>query len=525
MFLLTVESGEVRLNGQKIERADLGKKWARAKSAFYPPGTDTSAIETLMKPPDVAWVGRGGDSPSFTFKVHRDGQFRIAPFSSWGVDEEHPRRGLDAIEELRTAAGILRGGAGRTLGSTAGKVCKQEAERDHLGQLQPQFRTLAHSAIHQGPTVVLRGGCDDGIEIDRVAAFLQGMRRPVPVNWIAWPDVTWAELEGIEDEGIARAAVYLDPGAWAGRLPPLPVRTSGGTIYPVGLVAGVWTLGLLRQAVSLGAVVLELEEVALAACENVHARAADVIDAVPHKGLRKLLYTRYWGRLAAVGGFDGSPEQREETDVRINHSLLWWRWSGMTVGKDGAPDYRPDQAAFIATSNHLEMNARIATIPPDGLIAAHVDALWIDGSIHEPGEPGGWKEKARGPLRWYATGTYSHDDQGNLGDKGIPARKPGGLEHHAQGCKAKPLTTKRMNEWTGGLRKTGDWIRRWGVLGGPSQTDPGATSDPPVHGENHRTYRPESIPSVSDPDAWISGWPSTPELADRLKTLSILDVW
>lgn len=510
MYVATVEHSEVYLNGFHVTRADLGKKWARGCVAYYPPGTDLEVLEGLMQAGDDAWTGRQGGSPSYTLRPQKNATFRFVPFSSWGVEQEDAQKGIDEIGELITACSELEGGASRSAAGTAGKLARKLIPREKMHQLAPQWRTLAHSAIHQGPTVVLRGGCADGIEWDRIGAFLQGMRSPVPVAWIPWHDTDWSYVEELPDEGIARATCYLDPDRWAGRLPPLPVRTSGGTIYPVGYVSGVWTLGLLRDAAAMGAEVEHIDEVALAACEPIHARVADRIDAIKHPGLRKMLYTRYWGRLAFAGGWKGTIEKQADTDVKIGTSALWWRWDGRTLGGTCPPDYRPDQAAFIAAHNHRAVNREADRLPPDALVAAHVDALWIDASIAHDIDPApdGWKIKGRGPLRWYATGTYTHAG-----------------EHHAQGCPGK-IDDARMTEWVaGGLRDGAEWVRRWNPLGGSAKTDPGAISDPPEHGPRHHVGRPLRIPSVLDDDEWINGWPRSEELRTTLESMTVMDIW
>lgn len=511
IHLVTVDPfGVVCINGEVVKMGDFHSKALRGGTGYYPPGTNTRPLERLMGPDDTAYSGRNVKSPSFSYKSKR-GSFRIAPFASWGVEEKDPKKGLSMIFDKIGQLAELEGGAGKTLASTAGKVGRKLAiEPNEIRQLAPQYRALAHQAIHQGPTVVLRGGCQEGIEVDRVKAFLQGMRAPVPVGWTPLLGATWDLIAELPDPGMVRATVWIEPDRCKGKLPPLPVKTSGGTVYPVGLVQGCWTLDLLRQAVRLwGVEVRELAEVALAACEPIHAPAADYIESLP-KGIAKDLYTRYWGRLAAVGGWEGTIRESEGA-VRLDGSDLWWRWAGATIGSHQAPDYRPDQAAFIADSNHRAMNEVIAGLPTDALIAAHVDALWIDQTVmgaETYTAPAGFKEKRRGELRFYATGTYDHAG-----------------ELHAMGC-PDDLTgadgPAKMAAWTAGLKLEGNWIRRWHPMGGPCQTDPGALSDPPIHTEDH-LLPPGAVPPCGS-EAWNDrGWPT--DEYSWLNDYSMLEVW
>jgi hypothetical protein len=357
---------------------------------------------------------------------------------------------------------------------------------------------------------VLRGGCAEGVEIDRVAAFLKGMRAPVPVSLTPLLGATWELIAELPDPGFVRATVWIEPDRFGGKLPPLPVKTSGGTVYPVGLVQGCWTLDLLRQAERLhGVEVRELAEVALAACEPIHAPAADFIETLP-KSVGKDLYTRYWGRLAAAGGWEGRTWEKEGA-VKLDGSDLYWTWEGVTIGNQQGPDYRPDQAAFIADHNHRAMNEVIATLPADALIAAHVDALWIDQSVMGRDTyqaPAGFKEKRRGALRFYGTGTYDH-----CGDL------------HAMGCPddlSGPKGRELLDRWVAGLKLEGTWIRRWHPFGGPCQLDPGGISDPPIHTEDH-LVAPGAVPACGS-EAWNDrGWPT--EEYSWLEKYSILEVW
>jgi len=506
MYALTIEGDDVRLNGAIVTREDFRSKGLRGKTAYYPAGQDVKKLEALMDSEDDAWQGRQNGTPSYTFRAHKDGFFHVMPATVWGSESTDPGTALKEVWDMKTATAELGCGAGRTLPSTAGRLTRS-LQGKKLWSLAPQWRSLAHAAIHQGPTVCLRGGASDAIHIDRVGAFLQGMRRPVPVAWVAWPGCDWAEV-GPEEHGIARAVVWIDPEDWAGRLPPLPVKTSGGTLYPTGIVTGVWTFDLLRQAEAMGAVVQEIEECQLATkLEKIHEAAADRIEAIEDKRLRKGLYLRAWGRWAGTGGWQGTTDKRGEEDLRFGQSRLYWRWTGVTVGGHAAQDYRPDWAAFVSTSNQIEMNREIAKLGPDQLVAAHVDALWIDTRGEGYSLPSGWRAERRGPVRWYRVGTYSHLNV-----------------HKAQGCPWDIKGEADMLRWVGTEPRASDtWIRRWSPLGGPAWKDPHATSDPPVHTWEMRQHRPHQIPSCCDLEAWSGGWPV--EKWKHLEKMSVLEAF
>ena len=506
MFILTNEGESLFLNGEPLDREQMRNKQLRAQTAYYPNGTNEKLLEYLMEGDDTAWSGRNGGGASYVFKGKK-GAFHVrGAAGSWGVEDTDPAIVARKIWNLITACAELEGGAGKTLASTAGRICRKFADPVGLGQLQPQFRTMAHASIHQGASVCMKGGARIAVEYDRIKAFLYSLYRPVPVSWAAYPGATIDDLSP-DDQGMARAVLYLDPALWAGRLPPLPVKTSGGTIYPTGYVGGVWPLFLIFQALSFGAEMVELQDVALCACAPVHEVAADRMLQIKDDDIRKGAYTRYWGRLASCGGWEGTVQKKADTDIRLQGSILWWRWSGTTIGGTAPPDYRPDHAAWISCDNHREMNKVIHALPAGALVASHVDAIWVDADAHPMKAPEGFKEKARGTLRFYRTGTYNHDG-----------------ELHAQGCPWPLRTVADMDRWIGLEENRGaqSWIRKW--HGGiPAVESFSATSDPPFHPASFIAPAPP-VPPACHPGAWENGWP-TESYRPVLENMTINEVW
>lgn len=482
--------GRPHINGAQVTRQDFGHKWARGKRAYYAKGTAHQCLEKIMQPEDSAFRGRGTSGTSYTFRAHKRGFFHIESAETAGSDA----LGYDALYEINALKNVWNAllpdeiGAGRTVAGTAGRICRALAPI--AGAQLPRDRMLAHAAVHQGPIAVCRGGADDCIEIDRIQAFLQGMREGVPLDLHPQPAADGLKILDGEAQGIMRAIVWVNPGTYRAALGPLPCRTSGGTVYPVGWVSGAWTLDVLRSAMIMGARIAEVLEVATCRIEKLHARAADAIDRVMmhEKKAGKLLYTRYWGRLANIGGWIGRTIQAPGS-VKHDGSDLWWSWDGLELGGYAPADYQPAHAAFIASSNCLRMMRELDALPAEAVIAAHVDALWLDAAKLPPGWgcPPGFKVERRAPCRFMGVGTYRHGDH-----------------HAAQGC-ANGDDPATWAAWVAGMKPDPRWYRQWDQPGG-ARVSPASTSRPPIQDESCKWALPWGLPSIYDSGWTGAGW-------------------
>lgn len=473
------------------ERADLQirRRALGGCVAYYPKKTDTALFERLMRPGDSAFAlpGTGPATTSFSFKRKPDARastVRVVPASSWGIDTESAAQVAADLAHLSAAVAHEGWTWGRAASSIAGRILREYVPT--LGQLPPRWRALAHDAIHQGPTVSVRGGATWGQEVDRTAAFLRALYDdvPVPGTFTAWPCSTWADVRACE--GLIRAVVRVEPSSYVAHVPPLPVRTPLGTVHPVGTFRGAWTLPVLRAAEERGEVeVLRVEEAAVCVTEPIHADAAERMEAIHDPGLRKRVYTRYWGRLAATGGYEGNPEPSEGATQREG-SGLWWTWTGTDLHTAQAPhDYRPDHAAYVAGRNLAAMGEALHRIAPGRVVGVHVDAIWLRGASPDLGP--GWTTKGEGAIRWYGVGTYRIGER--MGAQGFDGA----------------LTPDALDKW-GRRIDDGDGVyREWRDGRGPAR-HVDAVSDP-VEWVDLPEWPSADRPSVDDPGAWTPrGW-------------------
>lgn len=508
-LVATVEGGELLIDGEPVTDHPY-RSSMRGFTVYYPQGTDCLAIESYMRENDSAYTGSRHGAVSYTFRGESSQHsLRIAPAAGWGIsarDVETVTRELDKLyasvrEERWTdvenpESDINRWTWGKAATTLAGRLCSRYATE--LRQLPARWRTLAHNAIHQGPQVVCRGGAANALCYDRSEAFLRALFEPVPLR-DSWqplaPGARWSRYA--RTKGIVRATVRIAED-YPNDIPPLPVRDLGSTVYGCGLVRGVWTTQLLAEAVDRGGVeVVEVHEAARCEVEPIHAWAGERIAAVKDKRLRKLLYTRYWGRLAAMGGWRGTveyPEGYERGTVhRFAGSDLYWVWDGYNLeSHQCSPDYRPDHAAFIAADNHRRMNQELARIPAGAVIATHVDAVWVDSDTRWYPSGDDFRLKREGPLRFYAIGTYDHD--GKLA---------------AQGYEGEPLTSDRLREWSRNLTPN-PAMRHWTGAVTPN-ADAGAVSRPNVFD----TVQPLPGLTIYAPQWTRRGWIRKPDGAEE----------
>lgn len=489
---------EALFDGEPLELL-LRSRALRGMVAYYPMGMKVSVLESLMSEQDTAFTNRNQvTTMSFSFRregKERDGVFRVICGSAWGIEA---RDGATLLAELQAMSGAVEAEGwdwARAASSLAGRLCRNEL-RDTMTQLPPRWRALAHDSIHQGPALCIGGGFEDATCWDRRAAFLTGMAAPVPLpgTWTAVaPERSvsgaWARLRRMD--GLIRATVRVPTDAYTGRVPPLPVRMSTGTIYPVGIVRWAWSIQLLRDAIENGGCeLIAIHEAAICHAEPLHEPIAERLDRVQDRILKKILYTRYWGMLASLGGWEGTinePDDESEA-CRFNGSELYWKWTGHTpTSRTCGPTYRPDHAAFIASDNHVSMAKALRTFEPYHVAACHIDAIWSKAGHAPPGRD--FRAKVVGPLRFYGTGTYEHHG-----------------ECHAQGREG-TLKSTELAEWAAKAMQAEAGNRAWhGRILPRDSAD--AKSDPIVwtDAENVAIQQPGKA-SIYDvcftPNGWI----------------------
>jgi hypothetical protein len=385
--------------------------------ARYPKGSDVRVFEKYMNDGDYATVGKGGGGqPSYTYRGN-GGTFTVAPFALLGIEDDDLSECVRMERELNDQ--IEYEGWKQKISVT--QICGQVMRECQVNtkQLPIKFRRLSHEAIHQGPMVVCSGGSKNAVQYDRKQAFLKALYQDVPVPGTHTSvSPKWARVR--KSDGIVRARVKIRDDTWYGKIPPLPVRRNGYTIYPTGEFSGVWTVPHLRLAEEMSVEVLEVFEAIGFRVDKLHAKAAERIENVQSKNLRKLIYTRYWGKLASQGGWKGTksiPDGLTVNDVhRFRFSSLFWIYDGIDIDTafDASKDYMPDHSAYIAGRNSEQMAIALCGVKPYDTIASHVDAIWTKGS-DDFGD--GFAVKSEGPLRFYGVGTYNHN--GKLAAQGL----------------------------------------------------------------------------------------------------------
>lgn len=387
----------------------------RGRVFYYPGNTDTRIIERYMRAGDFA-TSSGDMRPTFHFVGFGKDKVVVAPFSKLGLDD------MPLLYATATGAGLMDSAEseGYTIDGSITAVCGQVMKRAgiKLRQLQPRYRWLAHSCIHQGPMVCVAGSSANAVQWDRVGAFLGALRSPVPVpDSLQINSPNWRRVRRLD--GFVSADVEINDSEWSERIPPLPVRTRGRVINPTGRFTGQWTIPMLREAEEYGVKVVKVHECVTCDVANIHEKAADIIDSIKDKRLRKAVYLRYWGRMANRGGMIGTsvkPKNVDRSDVfRFRWSSLFWMSQTDEDSYRMFGDYRPDHSAYIASSNSMVMARELSMRAKGEVVAAHIDAIWTEG-----GKPDGdWKAKSSGPVRFYGVGTYNHSGKmGAMGYKG-----------------------------------------------------------------------------------------------------------
>jgi len=403
-----------------------------------------------MSPQDELLGPQPGTFSGVKFYI-KNGAFRVLTAGSWGVEERNPTTCWNEVFGLYSQAKSCGLPARTSAASTAIQTYLERFDgkdgHPSLRQLPSRWRGIAHSSLHGGPIVVTRGGAEDAVQIDINKAYLAALREPMPIlgveddhkvgGWFTTDDRRWStirKLYGFVDASI-RVLGPTDPEG----IPPLPIHDWSGAIYARGYLRGSWTIASVREAEDRG----ELEVLAVHAfafaptTRPIFAPLGELFETLPPV-LSKRLYTRFWGRLGMRGGYIAHTSDKP-VEGAVPCSGLWWNWNGVDLTSyEAGRTYRPDLAASIASFNHRRVIAATRSFAPGSVIALHVDSIWTDdfaGAARMTRKTGlgSWREKRRGPLRFYGVGCYEHD--GHLAASGYDATKNG------------TLTRERVLDW------------------------------------------------------------------------------
>jgi len=443
--------------------------------------------DSTCQPTDIAnlmnYHDRGHGNPdklvAATFALER-GVSRWYSLKGWGVKDEE---GLAEMFELCEAHGI-------NPKATSAATVRQMFPKTKA--LPPRWREPSHAAIWNGPQTHVSGGCEYGAHIDRSEAYLRAMRREMPVahGWFILPKRTPLHRLLVTNKPctIIHATVRVFHTPATNQMPPLPVhRRGGGTMYPVGWVRGIWPVEFLTQAADRGEIELSTMKVhwAMRCTQTTDEwmRLADRLAEFP-KRLRKMLYTRIWGVLSSRNGYVGVPFRTRAGS--FPSSGLRWVWAGEPQWSTKTrPWYRPDIAAFITGDNHASMLRATRRLPPESLIATHVDAIWTSAidSAERIAKSSDWKMEGRGNIRYVAPGRYFVDGPNyrKVGHSGT-VETPATVAQLVAECRGEGVKMRPQRLWLGdpmetqqatsvAVRLPMEWLARSPVYGLGPESD------------------------------------------------------
>lgn len=377
---------------------------------------------------DVAFGPEPGEIAGVSLRCGR-GTMRVLDARCWGINEADPNRCSEELDVLAMQAMScdirVKPSAAATAISTYLDGFDGVDGRVQMCQLPPRWRTLAHAAMQAGPVCVLRGSSPFAAHLDVHRAYLKALYDPLPVygvyrgqkigGWYTHDDLRWPKIRHMT--GFVEATVHVR-GSIGLDLPPLPVHTMLGTIYPTGIIRGTWSIGQVVDAEERGEIeVREVHEFCYAPIlEPIFSDLADLFEHLPQP-LGKHLYTRFWGKLGSRGGYVGIHSDKPIKGA-IPAAGLWWTYAGIETWSGKArPTYRPDLAAMVIAHNQRNVMSTVRRLKPGSVLATHVDAIWTSDTVGaaelsaENSGVGSWRVKNLGPIRLYGYGAYNHGDR------------------------------------------------------------------------------------------------------------------
>jgi len=496
-------NGTVWYTTSAVKMHDLIKVMGPDDSAFGPSPDAPLGV-------NFSWFGANG----------KEQKLKVMSSSVWGVSSKDP---IDTKNQLEVKLMECAGSGVRPSISAAGTALGQymrlydgQEGRPKTSQLPPRWRSLSHAAFHGGPICITRAHGKDVVHIDMKGAYLSAMRNPMPLygrgerqkvtgGWYTFKNAKWGDIK--DHLGFVEATLRVDPLQFGeGDVPPLPIKHYGGSLHATGIIRGAWPIFLVRDAVEAGEVeVLEIHQFMFSPeTDTIFNEIADDFKVNPQG---KILYTRFWGKWAANGGFTGTLGDNP-ADGAVRSYGLWWESSAIdVVSTEAPPTYRPDLAAMIAGYNHRQVLNVVRKLKKGSILCIYVDAIWttdIDGAkkiVEESRVDNEWIEKQRGELRLYGPGVYRHNKR--MGAAGYSS------DLHGE------LTPERLEAWaTSPLHKGARMTMSSRIWTGSPSLDISATSRP-VHMKASEARRAHDGPDVHH-ECWTSrGWLKD-EAAERI---------
>jgi hypothetical protein len=264
------------------------------------------------------------------------------------------------IRDIRTSVASTAHGIYNS--EYAGAVVENEnGEPEFVPEINPlpsRWRRMAKAAFHGGPIACMRGGSKDAVEVDIRGAYLEALRGEMPLvgrrfenpltGEIIYPDyyagekgITWETIQNRElKHGFIDATVYVREDL-KHTLPPLPLSTEKGLVFPRGRFRGVWTLPLLQMAYDYGEVHIEEIHHSFFArySQKIFYAFSEYLKTLP-KSIGKELYVKFWGKFNQDGGFKAVKLINPDLEYKENGSFALKSWGieyshRIIVGNDG----------------------------------------------------------------------------------------------------------------------------------------------------------------------------------------------
>ncbi len=405
--------------GDWIRRATF-----RGSIAYLTDNVPPRELVALMGPDDIAF-GNPTELYGVSLKTKGDGLFKIMSGSAWGIQTDSVDKLADHIvrsQKICKEHGIKwKRTSAATVSGMIQKACP-------LKPLTPRFRGMSHAGLHAGPIVHVSGGAADAIYMDRIGAYLDALRRPLPAGgWFVYRHEGIKLSRVLRRPGLIDCAVFVNHTEDTNQLPPLPAKLKNNRVcYPVGRVRGVWPSHFIKDALDRGEIEI-LEIYTVARCNRLQPVLQPLFDWIVKlpKDIAKPLYTRAWGKMSSNSYWTGTLAR---DDGRIPAFGLWWEQEARPFWTTRVPRYyRPDLAAWIVSLNHQEVINAVRQTTPETLIACHVDAIWTKDTRAGEGlakrypqrvsanrirgldteSIGKWELESRGRVRFYAPGVYT----------------------------------------------------------------------------------------------------------------------
>lgn len=326
----------------------------------------------------------------------------IRPVSEWGVTTEEEHR------KVRQCLGPMwSGGPASTAAAVFKSLCS-----DALC-LPDRYREPARVAIYGGPALCVDSRpVQNAHMVDRVAAYLDALRYPVPIarrfsntsNQRVMEHIVMRAIEGsTRIDGVVDMSVTVPRDLPYG---PLPERWNGRVRYPTGEVRGLWPISMvaetLRRWMPLGVRLGKAYSMQVSDTDYsllpVFEYLSDIRASMPH--VSKRIYTRLYGIMC----------DSERYRASFRPTCVSWHCLNRRA-RNRQPTCRPDIAATVAGRNHAATMVE-SSRDPDRVLMMHVDAVMYRGPNQGramEGPVGSWTLRGEGEACAIAPGMYRLD--------------------------------------------------------------------------------------------------------------------